>query len=84
MGRKTTERLVIAHHFLLARDAGFEDGAHALITADKKLNKGVNENPIRDVFVRRGILPNPKRKNRRAGTPFEEIPGSRKDNESWQ
>ncbi len=84
LGRKTAERIVIAHHFLLARDSGFEDGANALITVDKKLNKGANENTIRDVFVRRGILPNPKRKNRRAGTPFEDIPRSRKDNESWQ
>ena len=84
LGRRSTERLVIAHHFLLARDSGFEDGANALITADKKLNKGANENTIRDVFVRRGILPNPKRQNRRAGTPFEDIPRRRKDNESWQ
>jgi Zn-dependent metalloprotease len=73
LGRRTTETLVIAHHFLLARDSGFEDGANALITADKNLNKGANEAVIRDVFVRRGILPNPKRKNKRAGTPFEEI-----------
>jgi hypothetical protein len=28
---------------------------------------------IRDVFVRRGILPNPKRKNRRAGFRFDDI-----------
>jgi Zn-dependent metalloprotease len=83
LGRKTTERLVIAHHFLLSRDARFEDGANALITADKNLNKGKNENAIRDVFIRRGILPNPKRKNRRAGTPFEDIPVKRRRNESW-
>ncbi len=78
LGRQTTERLVIAHHFLLSRDSGFEDGAKALITADKNLNKGANDKAIRDVFVRRGILPNPKRNNRRAGTPFEDIP-RRKD-----
>ena len=74
LGRQTTERLVVAHHFLLSRDSGFQDGANALITADKNLNKGANEKVIRDVFVRRGILPNPKRSNRRAGTPFEDIP----------
>ncbi len=78
LGRQTTERLVIAHHFLLSRDSGFEDGANALMTADKNLDKGANEKAIRDVFVRRGILPNPKRNNRRAGTPFEDIP-RRKD-----
>ena len=83
LGRTTTERLVIAHHFLLSRDAGFEDGANALITADKNLNKGKNESAIREVFIRRGILPNPKRKNRRAGTAFEDIPVKRTRNESW-
>jgi Zn-dependent metalloprotease len=84
LGRKTAERLIIAHHFLLSRDAGFEDGANALITADKNLNKGANEKAIRAVFVRRGILPNPKRKNRRAGTPFEDIPRRRSENDSWK
>jgi hypothetical protein len=84
LGRTTTERLVIAHHFLLSRDAGFEDGANALITADKNLNKGKNEIAIRQVFIRRGILPNPKRKNRRAGTPFSEIPVKKNHNESWR
>ena len=83
LGRTTTERLVIAHHFLLSRDAGFQDGANALITADKNLNRGKNETAIREVFIRRGILPNPKRKNRRAGTPFEDIPVKRTRNESW-
>ncbi len=83
LGRTTTERLVIAHHFLLSRDAGFEDGANALITADKNLNKGKNESAVREVFIRRGILPNPKRKNRRAGTPFEDVPVKRTRNESW-
>ena len=67
------EKLVIAHHFLLSRDSGFEDGANGLITADKNLNKGANEKVIRDVFVRRGILPNPKRSGKRAGTPFDDI-----------
>jgi Zn-dependent metalloprotease len=73
LGRGTTEKLVIAHHFLLGRDSGFEDGANVLITADKNLNKGENESVIRDVFVRRGILPNPNRRGKRAGTPFDEI-----------
>ncbi|HYR84341.1 MAG TPA: M36 family metallopeptidase [Terriglobia bacterium] len=73
LGRRTTEHLVIAHHFLLTRNAEFEDAANALILADKNLNQGANEAAIRGVFVRRGILPNPKRKNRRAGEPFEEV-----------
>jgi Zn-dependent metalloprotease len=73
LGRATAEKLVIAHHFLLSRNSGFEDGANGLITADKSLNKGANEKTIRDVFVRRGILPNPKRNGKRAGTPFEDI-----------
>jgi Zn-dependent metalloprotease len=77
LGRQTTERLVVAHHFLLSRDSGFEDGANALITADKNLNKGGNEKAIRDVFVHRGILPNPKRNNLRAGTPFRGHPASK-------
>jgi Zn-dependent metalloprotease len=73
LGRATAEKLVIAHHFLLSRDSGFEDGANGLITADKNLNDGVNEKAIRAVFVRRGILPNPKRNGKRAGTPFDDI-----------
>jgi Zn-dependent metalloprotease len=74
LGRKTTERLVLAHHFLLSRDAVFEDGAIGLITADKNLNQGANEKAIRDVFVRRGVLPNPSRKNLRAGVAFDDLP----------
>jgi Zn-dependent metalloprotease len=76
LGRRITERLVIAHHSLLTRFATFEDAAKALITADSQLNDGGNENVLRDVFVRRGILPNPKRKNKRAGTPFFALNGS--------
>jgi Zn-dependent metalloprotease len=78
LGRKTTERLVIAHHFLLTRTASFEDAANALIVADRRLNQGKNEAAIRNVFVRRGILPNAQRGNLRAGAPFEEI--SRRNN----
>jgi Zn-dependent metalloprotease len=84
LGRQTAERLVIAHHFLLSRNSCFEDGANALITADKNLDKGANEKVIRDVFVRRGILPNPKRNNLRAGTPFEDIRRRKTTKDSWQ
>jgi hypothetical protein len=72
LGRRTTDKLVIAHHFLLTQEATFEDGANALLTADTQLNKAQNQQAIRDVFVRRGILPNAKRKNRRSGQPFSQ------------
>lgn len=72
LGRTTTDKLVIAHHFLLTPQAGFEDGANALITADQNLNQGKNKESIRKIFVERGILPNPARKNKRAGAPFNE------------
>jgi hypothetical protein len=61
------------YHFLLSRTATFENAANALITADKNLNQGRNEKVIRDVFVRRGIFPNQKRKNKRTGLPFDQL-----------
>lgn len=72
LGRKTTDKLVIAHHFLLSRFAKFKDGALALITADKQLNGGANETAIRKVLVRRGFLPNEARKGMFAGLRFSE------------
>lgn len=76
LGRQTAEKLVIAHHFLLTRTATFENAAQALITADRNLNQGQNETALREVFVRRGILPNPKRANLRAGEPFGAVADS--------
>ena len=67
VGRRTGDILVLAHHFQISRSASFEDAANALILVDKQLNSGANETEIRDIYVRRGIFPNPKRKNRRAG-----------------
>jgi hypothetical protein len=67
------DRLVIAHHFLLTPQSGFEDATKALMTTDQQLNQGRNLAVIRDIFVRRGILPNPKRKNKRAGVRFYDI-----------
>jgi Zn-dependent metalloprotease len=61
LGGKQTDKLVIAHHFLLTPKATFADAANALIATDKNLNKGANETMIRDVFVQRGIL---KKKNK--------------------
>ena len=63
---------MLAHHFLLTPKATFEDGANALLTADTQLNRGQYQDTIRGVFVHRGILPNQKRKGRRAGVPFAE------------
>jgi Zn-dependent metalloprotease len=72
LGSRISDKLIIAHHFLLSRFATFENAANALITADKNLNQGRNESVIRDIFVRRGILVNSKRKNKRAGLPFDQ------------
>jgi hypothetical protein len=73
LGGPVADTLVIAHHFLLTPSSTFQDAANALITTDQRLNNGRNVDVIRDVFVRRGILPNPKRKNRRAGFRFDDI-----------
>jgi hypothetical protein len=73
LGGPVADKLVIAHHFLLTPSSTFQDAANALITTDQQLNNGRNVDVIRDVFVRRGILPNPKRKNRRAGFRFDDI-----------
>jgi len=72
LGRKTADQLVLAHHFQISRSATFEDAANALVTVDKVLNQSRNEAVIRDVFIRRGIFRNPKRKNKRAGVAFED------------
>jgi Fungalysin metallopeptidase (M36) len=73
LGGPVADKLIIAHHFLLTPNSTFENAANALITTDQQLNNGRNVDVIRDVFVRRGILPNPKRKNRRAGFRFDDI-----------
>lgn len=63
MGRKPADKLVLSHHFLLQKDASFVDAAEALIQADQQLNGGAHQAAIRDIFVRRGILPSAKRKS---------------------
>jgi Zn-dependent metalloprotease len=78
IGGRMADQLIIAHHFLLTPRSGFENAANALITADKNLNKGKNGKMIHDVFVRRGILPNQKRRNKRAGVRFEDTNGKNK------
>jgi hypothetical protein len=73
VGRQAADKLVLAHHFLVDAQAGLEDAAKALITADAQLNHGRNTSDIRKVFVARGILPNPDRNNQRAGITFSAI-----------
>jgi Zn-dependent metalloprotease len=75
LGRRAADKVIIAHHFLIKRTATFEDAANALIQADENLNGGANAKEIREVFVARGILKNPKRKNKRAG---ESMPYARR------
>ena len=71
LGRSMADKLIIAHHALLSPNATFQDGANALLTTDKNLNQGRNEAIIGEVFINRGILPNPQRNNKRAGEAFE-------------
>lgn len=78
IGGRSADKLIIAHHFLLGPRSSFEDGANALLTTDQQLNEGRNADVIRDVFVRRGILPNPRRKNMRAGVRHDDIVRSRR------
>ena len=60
LGRDASIRLVIAsHRYLLSPDAGFVDGAMALLKADRKLNAGANSDLIREIMERRGILSSP-------------------------
>ncbi len=56
LGQQVTERLVVAHHFLLNRWASFEDAANALLTSDKQLYTGKHAKDIRKIFKDRGIL----------------------------
>ncbi len=67
LGRATTEKLVVAHHFLLNRWASFEDAANALLTADQQLFGGRNRKLIQGVFIARGIFRDPRRGGKRAG-----------------
>jgi hypothetical protein len=56
LGRERAERLVVAHHYLLNRWAGFEDAANAILTTDRVMNQGRHEAVIRRIFKARGIL----------------------------
>lgn len=65
LGREAAERLVIAHHYLFNRWAGFQDGANALLTADRQLFQGWNATTITDIFVARGVLQQPRKREKR-------------------
>jgi len=49
-------RLIIESNFNLDLNSRFEDAADAIIIADKSIYSGANENLIREVLVKRGIL----------------------------
>ena len=63
MGRKAADKLILSHHFLIQKDAGFQDAAQALIQADDQLNNRRNRAALRKIFLKRGILDPTKRKS---------------------
>lgn len=63
MGRKAADKLILSHHFLIQKDAGFQDAAQALIQADDQLNNRRNRTALRKIFLKRGILDPTKRKS---------------------
>ena len=62
IGREAADKLILAHHFLIRRDATFKDAVIGLVLADRQLYQGAHEAKIREIFIRRGILPSPKTK----------------------
>jgi Zn-dependent metalloprotease len=70
LGRTAADKLVISHHDMYSKTSNFEDAAKAMIGTDTQINQGRNKKAIEDIFIRRGILPNPQRNNMRAGEPF--------------
>jgi Zn-dependent metalloprotease len=78
IGAQTANKLIIAHHSLLSPDATFEQAARQMIMTDQQLNGGHNAEAIREVFIKRGILPNPNRNNKSAGFKFSDIPSHNK------
>jgi hypothetical protein len=76
IGRERMDRLTIAHHYLIGRDATFREAAQALIRADQKLYRGAHKAQITSVFVKRGILPSPKKKRAYDPTARTNRPGS--------
>lgn len=58
LGRSTADRLVLQSHFYLTPTASFQDGANAILAADRALNGGANQAKIRQIFSARGITTN--------------------------
>ena len=73
LGQRLADRLILAHHFLLDPKAAFQDAANALVTADGNLSQGEHQMIISNIFINRGILPNPGRNNKRAGARFDDV-----------
>jgi Zn-dependent metalloprotease len=56
LGPEKADKLIIQHHFLLARDSSFNTAANALVTTAKNLNLGFAElTSIRDILLARGF-----------------------------
>jgi Zn-dependent metalloprotease len=62
LGSGIADKLIISHHFLLNREAKFEDAANAILVANEQVNEGRNKEAIRSIFERRGILSINKRR----------------------
>jgi Zn-dependent metalloprotease len=58
LGRTTADKLVLQSHFYLTPSASFQDGANAILAADRALNGGANQGKIRQIFNARGITTN--------------------------
>jgi hypothetical protein len=55
LGRDAANRIIFNANFLLPVDAGFLDGAAAVLEADRVLNGGANAAAIRTAFANHGI-----------------------------
>ena len=71
MGRMNADKIILLHHSYLTPWATFADGAKAIITTDKKINDGRNDELLTGIFIKRGILPNPARDNMFVGAQLE-------------
>jgi len=58
LGKTTADRLVLQGHFYLTPSASFQDGANAILAADRALNGGTHQAKIRKIFAERGIPTN--------------------------
>ncbi len=58
LGKTTADRLVLQGHFYLTPTASFQDGANAILAADRALNSGQNQAKLRKIFADRGIPTN--------------------------